>query len=44
MGYEKIKKDLGKMARFLVEMAIMELTALAFLMVISVTWADSVKF
>ena len=44
MGSEKMKKGLGKMVRFFAELAIMGLTALAFLIVISVTWADSVKF
>jgi len=41
MGSGKIKKCLGKMVRFFVELTIMGLTAMTFLVVISVTWATT---
>ena len=41
MGSGKIKKSLGKIVRFFVELTIMGLTSLAVLLVISVTWATT---
>ncbi len=40
MGTGRIKKALGKLARVFIELTLMSLTAISFLVVISVVWLN----